>query len=305
MTFAGVIVTYNRKKDLEKNLIAEKMQTKKFDRVYIIDNCSTDNTYEYLDDGGYLSEDVIYVRLKKNTGGAGGFYAGVNKAYKDGYDLICLMDDDGRPIDEVSFERLYCAAVRIHSTNKKLMLNSLVLRDAEAGELCFGLNGCNYSKEIERHAVDAIYEGFINPFNGTVISRELVEAIGYPNKDFFVYGDEVDYQNRAIKDGAFIGSVTNSRYYHPSAGKVSFRWRGGKAFFIIHPPWKEYYAVRNSVFLRKRDVGIMSAIKAFVFRLYATIKCNPEYRSCFRMLFKGFVDGMAGKLGKRVEPGTK
>lgn len=48
MKFAGVVVTYNRKEDLLKNIINVLKQEKQFDKFFIIDNCSTDGTYEYL-----------------------------------------------------------------------------------------------------------------------------------------------------------------------------------------------------------------------------------------------------------------
>ena len=48
MSFAGVVVTYNRKEELVKNINAVLDQKKPFDCFYIIDNCSTDATYDFL-----------------------------------------------------------------------------------------------------------------------------------------------------------------------------------------------------------------------------------------------------------------
>lgn len=49
-----------------------------------------------------------------------------------------------------------------------------------------------------------IIEGAANPFNGTLISKELVDAIGYPNPDFFIKGDEVNYKQRAFDAGPML-----------------------------------------------------------------------------------------------------
>lgn len=305
MTFAGVIVTYNRKEELEKNILAEKLQKKRFDRLYIIDNCSTDGTYDYLKGRGYLTDDIVYIRLKKNIGGAGGFYTGLRKAYEDGFDFICLMDDDGRPLENTTFESLYDAALNKYSENRKMILNSVVICESDTGELSFGLNNMISEQEIGRKSTDGFYPDYINPFNGTLVTKELVEAIGYPNKDFFVRGDEVDYLYRARNAGALIGTVEHSRYYHPSANLVPMKWRRRIVYVGICPPWKGYYLTRNYVYRLNRDNGMLSASKQFVFLLWATVRCNPDYRSCIRLLFKGYFDGIAGKLGRRVEPGTK
>ena len=45
---AAVIVTYNRKELLGNNIRMLLKQTLVFDRIFIVDNCSTDGTYDYL-----------------------------------------------------------------------------------------------------------------------------------------------------------------------------------------------------------------------------------------------------------------
>ena len=52
-------------------------------------------------------------------------------AYEDGYDFICLMDDDGRPADKNMMEILVKRAEELYSTNKLLLLNSLVCGSAD------------------------------------------------------------------------------------------------------------------------------------------------------------------------------
>lgn len=48
MKVTAVIVTYNRKKDLLRCLQAVLSQTQKIDDVVIVNNASTDGTYEEL-----------------------------------------------------------------------------------------------------------------------------------------------------------------------------------------------------------------------------------------------------------------
>ncbi len=306
MKFAGVVVTYNRKEDLLKNIINVLKQEKQFDKFFIIDNCSTDGTYEYLKEHKIFEyKNIKFITLKKNIGGAGGFYIGLKYAYKSGCDFICLMDDDGRPLLNNTFSILFTTAENLYIKHKKMMINSLVVCDDAQNKLSFGLGTMIMVKEVKKREVNGLIEDLINPFNGTLITRELIDSIGFPNKDFFIRGDEVDYQCRAKKSGAYIATVTNSVYYHPYAELSPLKWKENIVYFGICPPWKGYYLVRNYIFRIKRDNGNIAAIKEFIFQLYATMVCNPEAMSCIKLLFKGFADGMRGKLGMVVKPGDK
>lgn len=304
MKYAGVVVTYNRKKELLKNINSILAQTKMFDRYYIVDNCSTDGTCEYLKEHHVLEDDrITLIMMPENIGGAGGFSRGLKQAFEDGFDFICMMDDDGRPLDINTFQNLYDAAQKLYRKKKKLMLNSLVVCDTHSGRLSFGMGTMISADEVRRNAKHNLLKGLINPFNGTLLTRELIQETGFPDEKFFIRGDEVDYQSRAQQAGAFIATVVDSVYYHPSAEMLPLRWRGRTVYFGICPPWKVYYTVRNYVYRIRRDRGISAAVREFVFQFYGTVKCSPEAKKCIPLLFAGFWDGMTGRLGMRLKPG--
>ena len=107
VAIAAVIVTYNRKKMLLDCLEAIRNQTFKPATVYIVDNASTDGTEDFLRQNGFIDTGCIkvvggigieYIKLKQNTGGAGGFYTGMKTANESGrFDGLWVMDDDGVP----------------------------------------------------------------------------------------------------------------------------------------------------------------------------------------------------------------
>lgn len=78
MKIDAVVVTYNRKALLIECVEAILKQKYAVDKLIIIDNASTDGTEEELKKIEILNRnDVVYKKLEKNIGGAGGFYEGI------------------------------------------------------------------------------------------------------------------------------------------------------------------------------------------------------------------------------------
>lgn len=334
MKYAGVVVTYNRKGDLVRNINRVLAQTKPFDTFYIVDNHSTDGTLDFLLEnnirideliginktkphnivGNTMLPRIVFIELSENIGGAGGFNAGMVKAYEDGNDFIVLMDDDGRPVRDDCFEILYSRAEAFYKENTKLMINSLVVGSDEDTSklttesnqiLSFGLGKSSTVGAVYSVSENGIVCNLINPFNGTLVTKELLAEIGFVNKDFFIRGDEVDFQSRAAQSGATIATVVDSVYFHPACELFAMRWMGRTVYVGTAAPWKTYYLVRNYVYRIKRDKGTFHAYKFLIFHLYSTLKVDKNWKDCLRMIFRGFRDGMKGRLGKLVQPGEK
>ena len=299
----AVIVTYNRKELLSQNIEMLLKQTMTVDSIIIVDNCSSDGTYEYLKNCGWTTEPFLYLKTETNIGGAGGFYTGVKAAYEAGADWIVLMDDDGRMADEHTMEILYRAARKLYDENRgerKLFVNALV----QKGELLsFKIDHMYTVVEAMMAAKNGLIEGAANPFNGTLISRELVSDIGYPKKEFFIKGDEVDYKQRALDAGAYVGTVTEDKYIHPRPETVEKTVLGVKVPFFVEAPWKEYYAARNFTYMYKLQEWYKGILFELIFvKLLAVISLKCKKMETIKMLFKGVYDGWKGNLGVKVKP---
>ena len=192
-------------------------------------------------------------------------------------------------------------AEKLYLTNKFLLLNSLVC--GSDNTLSFGLNGGIKTKQIAAERENnGLIMGTINPFNGTLVSRELVEKIGYPNKEFFIKGDEQDYYYRALKVDAFVATVFDSNYYHPVLERKYFKILGKTKKGSTEAPWKEYYRARNFTYMFKRDGEPMKYISQNVRQILIAIKYNPKKIQTIKMILKGWKDGVSGKLGPSVKP---
>ena len=298
---AAVIVTYNRKELLGNNIRMLLKQTLPFDRIFIVDNCSTDGTYDYLIQQGWMDEGpFVYVKTASNIGGAGGFYTGTKAAFEAGADWIVLMDDDGAAADERTFALLFQAARKLYAKNRKLFVNALV----QQGELLsFKINRMYSVEEALAAAREGIIEGAANPFNGTMLSRELVEAIGYPNPDFFIKGDEVNYKQRAFDAGAHVVTVVDARYIHPRPDTQEKTVLGKKIPFFVEAAWKEYYAARNFTYMYKQKGQYKAIAFELIFvKLLAILRMKCRKWATVKMLCKGVCHGWKGKLGATVKP---
>jgi rhamnopyranosyl-N-acetylglucosaminyl-diphospho-decaprenol beta-1,3/1,4-galactofuranosyltransferase len=286
----SVIVTYNRKELLVECLQSLCTQTHALDAVLIVDNASKDNTPKALLDSGYIQSippdifsepyevmfetklknskndnlKVIYIRMNKNTGGAGGFHQGVKRGYELGFDWLWLMDDDGLPKHD-ALEKL------INKKDKAKFLNPLVLSKDALSNLSFSLFDKVSSKSIETHsealmsAKDGLIYDAANPFNGTFISKELIQDIGFPKKELFIWGDEVEYQYRAIVSGHGVATVVDSIHYHPKSKVESVPILGGRyRLNYQHSELKNYCDIRNRAYIHWRYGKRIQMIKYFL-----------------------------------------
>ena len=220
-----------------------------------------------------------------------------------------MMDDDGRPYNDYCFKNVFDFIIENNlDSQDKYLLNSLVLNDENT--LSFGIGHYDTVSSIEEAKIvdekGAIIDS-INPFNGTYVSLGLIDAIGYPNKDFFIKGDEVDYTMRAKKAGAYVATVYNSKYFHP---KVSNRKKkkifGHEMYVYIEAPWKEYYGIRNYVYSVINNTNKKQAkkiIRRAKYKRYLSVlltKCKK--RETIKMIKMGIKDGKNGKLGATIRP---
>ncbi|NUU67352.1 glycosyltransferase family 2 protein [Enterobacteriaceae bacterium BIT-l23] len=219
MNICAVIVTYNRKELLLRCIKSILSQNgSKVDKILIIDNASTDGVRDYLIDNKILSTSdeffhdniaVEYVRLESNIGGAGGFNKGLSIAFKQGFDFYWVMDDDGYPADT-------CLQHLLKYTEQFDFLSPLVLNEKNHEKLSFGINGVISLETIHKLYFDVdVIANKANPFNGVLFSRKMLDLIGLPKSDMFIWGDENEYQQRALKAGVNIGTVKDAFHFHP------------------------------------------------------------------------------------------
>ncbi len=243
MRVAAVVVTYNRLPLLQR-LVARLREVPELvaGEVLVVDNASTDGTGEWL----AAQRDLVSRTLGENRGGAGGFHDGLGWAVERGADLVWLMDDDGLP-------DLDCLT-RLLAEPDLDFWGPLVVDETDPEQLVFpirlpgGTRAVRRLAEAERAAGTAgRLDGVVIPFNGVLVTRGLVERIGLPRAELFIWGDDVEYLWRAERDGARIATVTGARVRHPSVGELGTPMMGGRTTYNHSPSeLKGYCMARNN-----------------------------------------------------------
>lgn len=212
---AVIIVTFNRKELLLKCLKACLNQSYLPTTIFIIDNASTDGTYEYLLKNNIFKNnltDIQYHKLDHNRGGAGGFYNGLKLAHEQGnYNAYVLMDDDGIP-DKDELRNL------VQWSTSYDYINAFVISENDHSKTSFPRKNYGFERKlIEKEAnKDGIIFDYVSPFNGTLLTKKLVNKVGYPNPDLFFQGDEINYHKRIVRKGIVPVTAIHAIHYHPS-----------------------------------------------------------------------------------------
>jgi rhamnopyranosyl-N-acetylglucosaminyl-diphospho-decaprenol beta-1,3/1,4-galactofuranosyltransferase len=112
--------------------------------------------------------------------------------------------------------------------------------------------------------VDGVLEDVVIPFNGVLVHRDLVERIGVPREEFFIWGDDVEYLWRSRRAGARVATIVSSRFLHPSTDDLGTPMMFGRTTYNhTASDLKHYCMVRNNVVNLRAYVGVLG-VAAFL-----------------------------------------
>lgn len=244
---AAIIVTFNRKDLLALCLDSIERQEYKPTVAYIIDNASIDGTEDWIRANGYNGKksgiEFRYVQLPENIGGSGGFYIGLKTAYEaeDRFDAFWLLDDDGIP-DSHQLEKLQ-ERLRVRD-----YLSPLVVAKEDQSRISFGAKPKIQDFLNEKGVKNGLVDNVAFPFNGVLYSRKLVEQVGYPIKEMFIWGDEVNYNLRCVNNGFVPAVVVDAIHVHPADRQQQEVILRNRKIVVPAQDWKLYCYIRNTIY---------------------------------------------------------
>jgi rhamnopyranosyl-N-acetylglucosaminyl-diphospho-decaprenol beta-1,3/1,4-galactofuranosyltransferase len=158
------------------------------------------------------------------------------------------MDDDGVPAPG-------CLARLLEFDGELDFWGPAVLTEGDESELCFPIRLPGRTSVVLRmseveSATDArgLLVDIVIPFNGVLVTRALVERIGLPREEFFIWGDDHEYRLRAERAGARIATVVDAHFLHPATDDLGTPMMFGRTTYNHTPSdLKHYCMARNNV----------------------------------------------------------
>lgn len=269
-TVAAVVVTYNRLELLKKCIQSLKEQTRKLDEIIVVNNSSTDGTLEWLNS----QTDLISI-TQENSGSAGGQYTGIKTAYEKGYDWVWSLDTDV-VVDKNALENFFLSK-GMNKDNIGFLSSTIFYKDGSLAYINIPFLE-NNEKIVRCYAENEELPILSASFGSVLFSRNAIMKVGFPNKEFFIWGDDVEYTFRIIRAG-FIGFLINNSnaiHYAPTNSRDPF----------VYLPIKDIkmtLGVRNTVailivrgdILRKSRIkGLLSSLNFVAIVVIHRIKNN-------------------------------
>lgn len=300
VNIAAVIVTYNRLDKLKRALVSYDCQNVKPQYLIVVNNASTDSTYEYLEKWKLEESGIVKIvlNLEENLGGSGGFYYGEKKALELPVDWIMIADDDAYP--EANYLEGLNKYICSHCENDYSIVCGKVLEHNSPVNIHRAFLKSKWARYFQSYASlkeykkEEFHPDFVS-YVGILINKSKMNKVGLVNKDYFIWYDDTEHSERLKKVGKIVCLP---------------------AFTIIHDvscendslSWKNYYGFRNNVDFMKKHFRIQMPF-VVVITLLKAILCPLKGKSIAesKLRINAIYDGLAGRLGKHpiYKPGWK
>jgi GT2 family glycosyltransferase len=270
----AVVLTHNARAALGRCLGALRGQTLSPSEILVTDNASK----EAVDDlvAGLPNGRVL--RLPENAGPAGGYAAALRTFLRSELEWAWVMDDDCVPHPAALEAQLAIAA------QDRVVMSTMIDRDT--GE-------------------NANTQGWC----GVLLPRRVVESVGVPDEALFWWTEDTEYlQWRIPRAGFEVARCEDAVVEVARARDLTDK-----------PAWKYYYETRNQVHyrmhiqagtrerplprhlrLRVRSWRAGRSVAKLAGRVLLVERTDRPTK--LRMVARGAVDGISGRLGRTVLP---
>ncbi|MGE5303976.1 MAG: glycosyltransferase family 2 protein, partial [Alphaproteobacteria bacterium] len=266
--------------------------------VVVVDNASSDGTYEALVEANF---NIRLICNQENLGFAGGNNVGIRMALREGADYVVLLNQD-TVVDPAFIDELVAQAEadrragfvcsKIYFLDQPNILwfagatfNTMTGRNRHIGHGQLDTGQYDHVREIARPCGCSL-----------LITRELLDQVGVMEEKYFLYCEEIDWMLRARKKGFVAVMAPKSKVWH----KVSPGMGGERSGNII------YYVTRNLLdcldknhpfrFPFASDLRTLLVL-AVIFLSLFTMKISKT--TGLRNLARGYLDYKKGRFGMK------
>lgn len=275
----AVVVTWNRRDLLVESVDALRAQTHLPAEIVVVDNASTDGTADLLGSGfatdGPVSLDVVH--LGENTGGAGGFAVGIERALAHQPHLVWLLDDDTVPTATAAEELVRAWREYPGERRPAVLASKVVWIDGRDHPMNTPRSkpGAGPAETAAAASVGAVPIRSAS-FVSIACDADRIRERGLPIADYFLWNDDFEYSTRLIRGGVGL-AVPASVVVHKTKVFGSTDVDPGDRFF---------FEVRNKVWMFTRSQSLTTPEKALyaasTARRWARTFAGSEDRSTLR-----------------------
>jgi len=239
MSIAAVVVTYKRPELLKKCIESIFNQSKAVEKIYLVDNSNEKDAAEVIAQFSLEKRNkIIYIPLKKNIGGAGGFHVGLKQAYEDKHDWLWIMDDD-TCAEQDAVQSIF-NVIETNHFGLKVFASAVYWQDEEIHSMNYPTVRWQpydlFNKMADQRLIPIRHASFVSLF----IAAECIKKYGLPMYDYFIWNEDAEYSARILKNelGAL---VLDSKVFHLTATKNS-------QIYEAHPD-RFFFEIRNKIWM--------------------------------------------------------
>lgn len=312
MNNAAVIVTYGDRISYLRQVIKALLE-EHLEAIVIVSNGSEDNSLAEIKRLTECHGIISLIDLETNTGSANAFRKGIDSALHHGADYIWLLDDDTQP-KPGALKALVKHWNLTNPNNSKLLAllssrsDRKIYKEAIQSQSPYAILGPKNSflgfdlyqkvkslivKSRAEYNTDITFgQVAVAPYGGLFFHRNVIEAIGLPDTDFFLYADDHEFSYRITQQHGEIILVLKSElvdletsfHLRPSKNILSTR------YFATNSKEAIYYSVRNNVYFERQfiDNRVRYSLNKFVYlsMLFAVMLLHPNQFWKFKVILK-------------------
>jgi GT2 family glycosyltransferase len=289
------------------------------EELFIFDNGSQPKNAEALNQLVTQSKNTYLLRGEKNYGSAGGFKRALEWARRETTcNFIWILDDDNIP-DPAALDALVNAYKYLRESTANILVSYRMLEDQKANKLVHKrelldsvTNGVIIGKRVS--LINKLFRKFRKSFKkgqiiinypivrrarsswgGLFFNKGVLDKIGYPNEEFYLYGDDFEFSDRLTDSGYNIFTIFNSRIID-----VDIQLNSSGLFSKNQPEFKAFYSLRNHVYLDYRGklfscffiaIGLISIG-------FLTTGFSKTFFKRSLLVMKAIANGYSGELGE-------
>jgi GT2 family glycosyltransferase len=326
-----VTVTYGKRWHLLREALASARRDG-VDGAVVVDNGAEDDIKPLVRaEFGAFAEVLT---MGKNTGSAGGFKAGIERALARNADYLLLLDDDNQ-LQAGCLTKLRAALEEASASMPLESLAVLAYRSDHMADIAarlpsIGLRG-NRSVFFGFHLLDIPFKIYRRtalgrrwvarrmplsrvtvskaPYSGLFFHRRMPETHGLPDERFVLYGDDFEFSYRLTRAGGKIVLVSDARILdmEPPGYPLGRRGSGSTfdAYLLSDDDLRAFYSTRNQAYFERWQhsrTSVMRAINRDIYLAALRVRAAMLRRTeRFNLLMRAIRDGEAGRLGEHPE----